>query len=351
MIPIAFYKGQGHADVYAMTPREFLAMTEDHLCDAHEINTEFTSWSASLNFANNYADGKKRAVPYISVIDTEGLPNKNKIWYIPTLHKMTGQLQFGFEVYSCEYLVHGVVEGPAHQAVKFAALNCLGLKMYAPPMIENYWAKAGILTAEVLPINWLDVSRLERIASQFGTGPLGTAVLITLVCLPRRSSDLWKNSAVPNELVELLLQCSLFDFTCVRWGLSDKIMSDIAMVGDYEDVQQAIRLMRAIHLHQLPFLAKTKAKQTLKKANATSAHSTSPKHAATQADTGSANLESSPCKKNKTAVKALWDIVSKRGEAQKRIRASVDGIGRRVALINLHKADHEMRKAFCFASK
>lgn len=256
MRPIAFYNGQVHADVYAMTRREFLDMTNDHLRDAHKINTEFTSWSASLNFARNYAATKAHGDAYISIIDTERLCKQNKIWYIPKLYELT-RLRPCPDVFNCEYLVHGIITGPAYRAAKFADFRSLGIKEYAPSYTEEYWSEAGILTSKVLPIDQPEVLALKKIARCYGKGLFSMAMFIALICLQRRSSDLWKDKEVPLEFVDLLLRNFSIDSKKAGWGSSNKIMSDIALVDSYQDVQQMVRLMRAIYSRQHPSQAKT----------------------------------------------------------------------------------------------
>lgn len=227
-------------------------MTSDHLCDVHKIKTEFTSWSASLNFARNYAVSKQRGDVHISIVDTERLRKHNKIWYIPKLYELTGYGGFSSEGYTCEYLVHGIVKGPAYKAAKFADLLNLGIKKYALPCVEDFWSEAGILTAEVLPIDQQGVLAVKKIARYYRKGLLSMAVFIALICLQRRSSDLWKEKEVPLEFVDLLLRNFSIDSKKAGWGSSDKIMSDIALVDSYQDVQQMVRLMRAIYSRQHP---------------------------------------------------------------------------------------------------
>ena len=51
--PLAFSRGKGHRTVYDMTKEEFTRMAYCHLHTHEHIETEFSSWSASLTFILN----------------------------------------------------------------------------------------------------------------------------------------------------------------------------------------------------------------------------------------------------------------------------------------------------------
>ena len=94
--PIAFGNGKGHKSVYDMTREFFAEMVSRHLCVFH-IETEFSSWSASLNYILSKCPGISSAGiryserdedhVYVSVIDTEMLWETNQVFYVPLLRK------------------------------------------------------------------------------------------------------------------------------------------------------------------------------------------------------------------------------------------------------------------------
>lgn len=133
-------------------------MTLDHL-RGRIVTTEFSSWTASLNFVSFYAHRMnqgyvypaEKGTAYISMIDTEVLSQTNQIWHVCSLAHIFSRPEY--KTYHWEYLAHGVVRGSGHKAVEFNQLVSLQLYHHILGWPKgqrgNSWYTAGLLLGYV----------------------------------------------------------------------------------------------------------------------------------------------------------------------------------------------------------
>lgn len=257
--PSAFLSGAGHEDAYSLTTSEFIRKTLNHLT-TKPVQTEFSSWTASLNFArcfayqrnNGVSDRTDRGTAYISVIDTEVFVNSNKIWYVPSLAKIFSRAEY--KIWHWEYLVHGPVSGLfgkiGHKAVKFDRLVELGLCEQLsdwPGDSGSYWYSAGQLDGKVKSIELGQIDDFERVGAAFG-GRFSVPITLALLCTCRRSATYWNTDSPPEELVEYLID--MFGVTIPDWSDESLSIDVHPSLDKYQDAQQMFRLMRAIQIRR-----------------------------------------------------------------------------------------------------
>lgn len=119
--PLAFSKyGNGGApSLYHLSPEVLVAMAASHL-EGEDVNTQISSWTASLRVAFDFAQWNSSPC-YVSIIDTKRLPN-NMVLHVPCIAFLTDELA-AFDSYDHEYLAHGNIQGPAHRAVPLWAFK------------------------------------------------------------------------------------------------------------------------------------------------------------------------------------------------------------------------------------
>ena len=178
---------------------------------------------------------------YISVIDTKLLlKSQNVIVYVPSLRWLGDDYN-----YSHEYLAHGVISGPALQAVPVSAFNRIGI-----PINNNYCIDLGIRRtdhrrSEYYPaITATEVGNALSVATQFGDDFV-VPVVIAILSLQKRDSCLWTRCSRIEGLD--LLANQLQDYNVPdAWCQDEDILTDIVEAGRYGEVDQTIRLLRAL---------------------------------------------------------------------------------------------------------
>lgn len=246
--PLAFSRGKGHASAYHMTDEEFTKLAKCHLNTCDHIETEFSSWSASLSFVLNKCPGvgtaglklakRNHEEMHICIIDTKMLWETNQAFYVPLLDFMSP----GDFNYSHEYLVHGIIEGPWYKAIPYSVLESSPGFDFSSTWYFNY---------ESVPVEPLtkEVVEMARTAGKL-FGPYFTLpVMLAILSCKRRDDDLWRHG-VDNEAVEKVLNELPNTFKIPEsWKKDRTITGHVISTRNYSDTKQMTRLMRAMVNH------------------------------------------------------------------------------------------------------
>ncbi|KXS95097.1 hypothetical protein AC578_9592 [Pseudocercospora eumusae] len=230
--PLAYFKDRraGAASIYDLSRDQLRQMCFRHLKTdiADDFKTELSSWASSLRVAINFSGGSPGS--YISIIDTRALEQQNIIVHVPKLEFLQfWELRTG--AYPHEYLAHGIIDGSAHKAVALEAFTKIGISRYPP------WTALGDITAR-------EIIAAKTVADQYGPS-FGTAVLIAILCTRHRSPDRWKSGIDPS--IFTLVASAISEYKVPqRLCADDTILKDLVYTRGYGDVEQMIRLLRAV---------------------------------------------------------------------------------------------------------
>ncbi|KAF7196952.1 hypothetical protein HII31_01870 [Pseudocercospora fuligena] len=239
--PLAYLKDRegGASNIYDLTRDQLRDMCTGHL-SGFPIETQLSSWASSLQVALYFTYNSPGT--YISIIDTRSLQDHNIIVHVPRLVS-SGLLDPHGNTYPHEYLAHGVIDGPAHKAVPVSAFASIGIRNegnWTSPMrqlSEASWTLERQMTAKM-------VKDAKTVADQYGSS-FGTAVLIAIICEKQRSPDLWRSGVGSHDLA--LVTSAISDYKVPqRLCADDTILKDIVYTENYGDVEQMIRLLRAV---------------------------------------------------------------------------------------------------------
>lgn len=109
--PRAFFGNDGSDTIFDVDESDLARIIQAHL-HGGRVRTLFSSWTPDLSFAVGFA-ADFAAGAHVAVIDTTKLPARNATYCSGSPHLT----EFGFLGTEDEYLVFGVVSGPAYQAV------------------------------------------------------------------------------------------------------------------------------------------------------------------------------------------------------------------------------------------
>ncbi|KAK5129122.1 hypothetical protein LTR08_003892 [Meristemomyces frigidus] len=225
--PLGFSRGnQGASSIFHLTRPKLRYMAESHLRNFNTV-TEFSSWAASLQRAILYARGTRENC-YVSVIDTKKLIG-NVIMHVGSMGFV---LPAEVLVYDEEYMAHGVIQGPAHRAVRLSEV-LIALPQYTPKGFNhsNFSSLAG------------EVETARRVGEQFGDSFV-VPVTVAILTQKKRDAGLWRSGKIPELkiIADALADCRIPRKLCG----DATILTDIVYTEGFEDVEQMIRLMRAL---------------------------------------------------------------------------------------------------------
>lgn len=225
-----------HKSIFDLTREELRDMCAIHLAweAPAGYQTEFSSWSPSIEFAARFCYTDPSA--YISIIDTKEL--SNVIVHVPQLHSVH---KGKFDRKTWEYLAHGVISGSALKAVPLQAFRDIGaapfLRAEMRPYTELEWRSYG------LPISAKEISDAESVGRQYGP-KFGAAVMLAILCAKQRDRNLWRDGT---NGVDKTLEASMSAFDIPQDLCADaSILTDIVYTRGFGDVEQMIRMLRAI---------------------------------------------------------------------------------------------------------
>lgn len=221
--------------IYDMPSRSLAAMCNAHLCTESDVYTEFSSWAASIQIAFRFARGAHKYC-YISVIDTKGLVGKNVIFHVPSLEFLVGHV-----AKSCdhEYLAHGVISGPAVlKAIPLKAYLDAGVSIPPPNRLN-------LLNHAVAQITPAQVCAARRVAEAYG-GQFSAAVFVAILTLERRSRNFWRSESELNKAVPLFVGAMKHCWIPGELCGDATILTDIVYTKGYENVEQMIKMLRAL---------------------------------------------------------------------------------------------------------
>lgn len=267
--PHAFDHSCGHNSVYYLQKSKLNIMILNHLKGDASFSTEFSSWSASLDFVLNYAakhlfdNSANPHDTHISMLDTNLLPERNHTYYVPLLKLLAVGSRERKKYAKChvEYLIHGVIDGAAYKTASFQEMTKNGLIDYFP----LYKPRAGIKiydkenqshnSQRIVRVDCIGVNSLRDVAGLFGD-KFETPMLIALICLHRRDVGYW-SSIRPGDLdvvEDALAGTNIGEY--FPNGEYTFTPLDIYTM-EYQDVMQMIRLVKALYLrkfgqHPLP---------------------------------------------------------------------------------------------------
>lgn len=173
---------------------------------------------------------------HVSVIDTQMLWDTNQAFFVPSLDF----LDEGEFDYRHEYLVHGVIEGPAYKTIPFQNLADM-------PGLE-YSIDYQILQSSTVPIKFItddEVTTARKTGELFGdTFFLG--VMLAALSSQKRERYAWLHG-VPDEDLEKVFKGIEWMLVPVGW-MTDKMMKKPGLLNprNFDDARQEVRLMRAL---------------------------------------------------------------------------------------------------------
>lgn len=201
--PLAFAQSKGHASAYDMTREEFadLAFCHLHLCK--DIATEFSSWSASLNWILNKCpdvgsggllyEERDNEHLYLCVIDVEMLRDTNQAFYAPALDFLRpGQMD-----YPHEYLVHGVVQGPWYHCIRYSAILPIWQELLCPTWnFRDDAFPVQPLTAQVM-------NEARKIGELFGE-KFCLGMTLAILCCQKHDPRCWEDGIFEDDIQVIL---------------------------------------------------------------------------------------------------------------------------------------------------
>ncbi|KAF7672903.1 hypothetical protein GT037_008854 [Alternaria burnsii] len=228
IVPRGFMNGNKGSSVYGKTEKEMYKMVKDHFDDNKEVLTEFSSWAASLHavlcFARDTCAGWN---PHVAVIDRTRLEGEVLVWWVPDL--------LGAKQGDIEYLAHGCIRGRGYTAVPFEQLVINGLYNLFPEL--EAWKK-----------NRTKSMPFGRILF----GELALPVMVALRCLRPREATGFKEMAV--RVIESPGTRQVeFELATGFWAHPGATYTRKTRYRDtgrwYPDIEQRIKLLRAINSH------------------------------------------------------------------------------------------------------
>lgn len=235
--PLAHYRKRAsvHRSMYDFERVTLASMVHGHYHFSPHIETEFSSWAASLQLALHFASLCESPVDgYISIIDTKML--NNDIVYAPAFNEMLRK-----PMYSHEYFAHGVVSGPAYKAVCLAEFFKIGI----PPTIHDVPIETGMRASapgcKVYPLTLAEVRKAKRVGGKYG-GQFVIPVAFAILSLKQRSQDLWRSSPIQgwDMIMQELGKCDFPQDLCGE----ATILTDIVNTKGYGDIEQLVRMLR-----------------------------------------------------------------------------------------------------------
>ena len=161
--------------------------------NGQEVETEFSSWAASLALVLTYADEFKNG--YVCVLDRTLLPTVT-IYHVPDLKEAMNSTRWNFGPYPEEYLAHGIINGPGFKALSTQKLHDLGVWKEIP-ILSHYdrsiiwWKENGVNWNghPVVPIRVQDARKMRGFAEHFGSH-FTVVMTAALLSITRRQRDL-----------------------------------------------------------------------------------------------------------------------------------------------------------------
>jgi hypothetical protein len=168
------------------------------------------------------------------------LKTQNVFVHVPSI----AWLNPNYTGYPHEYLAHGVISGPAHKAMPLSAFNDIGL-----PFDENsghdLWIRPSVhrLHEYHAPISISEVQNALNVAKMYG-GEFVAPVMAAILTLKKRDSCPWRYGNI--EGLEMITN-ALKEYNIPDdWCTDADILTDIVDSGGYGEVEQMIRLLRAL---------------------------------------------------------------------------------------------------------
>ena len=247
--PLAFSPngGGGHQNVYQMTKDEFTDMARRHLRVCTHIETEFSSWTASLSYilhgcpgiGSGNVDLNERDTDemHISIIDVEMLWDTNQIFYVPLLDFLSpGNMNFAHE-----YLVHGKIEGPWYKAIPYSAL-----KNVPELCITPHWHFGGDEFPSVR-LTEEDVRWACKLGELFGD-KFALPMTLAVLCCTKRDSDLWMHG-VGSQDIDILLEGIEGLEIPESWKKRHPVTGHTISCENFSDTRQMTTLVRKLVRH------------------------------------------------------------------------------------------------------
>ncbi|KAK3718538.1 hypothetical protein LTR37_005042 [Vermiconidia calcicola] len=244
--PLACKTGRGKRSVYDLRSEEFTEMAVAHLTGGKRPVSEVSSWAASLLFTYTFCrtlddssdtEQKREALldhVHISIIDTKALGDSYPAFFVPALDFLAPG-RMGRYVH--EYLVHGVVQGPAHKAVPLRTF-------VSQPMEYSAYDDFDSLALCPLPIGRKAVSEARTVGEAYGS-TFALPMTLARLCLDKRDDHLFRRG-VPVEQLGAVLLGTMGLRIPQDWDTDETIMTNIVYTKDFTDVVQFIRLMRML---------------------------------------------------------------------------------------------------------
>jgi hypothetical protein len=228
--------------VYDLPRAELRDMCQAHLGKTRRppvFYTELSSWAASLAVALDFGFRRFSSSVFISVIDTTELP-QNVIIHVPFLHPILGE---NGSQYPWEYLAHGIICGSALKAVRLQDILNIGTIDYPTPWRLNGMKACFTSQHSHPPISEEEITA-AKIAGQMYGHKFGAVVTLAILCLRKRDCNFWQGGTKGQEEV---LEASLSGFDIpTSWRADLTIMRDVVNVTGFGEVEQMIRMLRAI---------------------------------------------------------------------------------------------------------
>ena len=243
--PLAFSRGKGHKSAYDMTKEEFTKMAKCHLSTCDHIETEFSSWSASLTFILNKCPGvgtggvklasRSHENLHVSVIDTKWLWDTNQVFYAPLLDFLSPD-DFG---YPHEYLLHGVVQGRWYKAIPYSVLEASpGFTFSSDWYFRSDKVECAPLTKEAVD--------MARTAAELFGETWTLPMMLALLCCHKRQNELWRHGIDDSDLQ--MVMDGIQGLRIPQSWKKDRTITGHHVISsrNYNDTKQLARLMRAL---------------------------------------------------------------------------------------------------------
>jgi hypothetical protein len=243
IVPLAFHRRsvKPPKTIFDLTDDQLNALSEGHLTHRKNLVTVLSSWTANLRIAIDYAmhyHEKQSHHCYISALDTSRLGKKNCVVYVPDLYAALGKKQFAFPH---ECLAYGVIPGRAYRTVPLSVFlqAGFGLEPFLP-VEASVTCKGGAYPG----ISKEELERAVGIGKQFGEAFM-IPVTIAILSLHQRDDCLWRCNSIKN-LNQILEAIHEFDIPGHSLSKDATIMTDIVYTENAGEVEQMIRLLRAV---------------------------------------------------------------------------------------------------------
>ena len=229
--------------IYDLSFAELHVQALSHL-QTQNFSTQLSSWASSLKVALFFGAKPGRFICddcHISIIDTALIGNQNVFLYVPSLEWLSAFCR----TYRWEYLAHGVIKGPAHKAIPLKYfINIGGL----PERIFGGLSPAVVASPRRLvssnpAITAQELQGALRVAEAYG-GDFVVPVTVAILCQQTRDDELWRSGSIPGLS---MVADALKDHNIPQdWCTNADILTDVVDSGGYGDVDQMIRLLRAL---------------------------------------------------------------------------------------------------------